>query len=187
MQRNGNDYMFKKLRDKYLNFYCLVASLYALSLIVFLSFVNIANAHNSSETKTPKKTIDISQIEVPFKNITGLGTDVAKSSAAAQSKDGQVVIFFGVTEEAGKAAYKALQEMMAEGSIELNGMYIADALELKVVNGYLIQSEQAIMTYAGAQRTSTIQNPSVNVGEILKEQLRKDYQEIIFPRRKQNK
>jgi hypothetical protein len=81
------------------------------------------------------------------------------------------------------ATIKALQEIIADESTAFKGMFLTDPKEPKIVNGYVVQHRNEIAIYADGQQTTVIGSPAEDVGEIIKSSLRKDYKEIIEPRR----
>lgn len=130
------------------------------------------------------ETVSYAHIQVPYKDIRGVETDAVKASAAIQSDDAQVIVFFCNDPAVWDVTYAALQEVHGKGNTAFKGMYIADPMEVRYSeNGYPVNSSQAIMIYADGQKTYTIENPDASIANTLISRLEHDFNQIIQPRR----
>ncbi len=154
-------------------------------VVAAMALFLISSIGHSPKADEGEAPINRSEVQVPLRDLRGAEADAVEAIASASSKDAQVIVFFGDNYDAYKSMVEALQEVITEGEIAFRGVILADPLEARIVHGYQISMEQEIAIYADAQLTSTIRNPNAEVGEAIKDQLQRDYERIILPRRGQ--
>jgi hypothetical protein len=162
----------------------------AASLAGVIAFAPIASAaEKPASPATPVSiTNEVSKVKVPMSDARGIQERGVQLSAAALSKNGQIMIFYGNVSgdpdvhAAFQAMTEAAREVIAAGKIPLKGVIVTDPMEMSKRDGTPFD-RTVIQFYANGFPTAVILDPGAKVGAKVKETLQEDYAQVILPSR----
>lgn len=124
-------------------------------------------------TLTPQAVAAQGSASVPIKHAESNSVEAIHFFAAQKSKDGLVLIFYGTDASARQAVLRAAGEALNAG-YPLRGVVLGPVRD---------DAPNVLEFYADAQLTATFLNPDETDGNAIVAQLKRNYVEIVQPRR----
>ena len=143
----------------------------AAALIASPAAVNDAQAQQQTAAQ---------QVKIPLRDLRGGEPEGIRMAAAAGSRGGQVVVFFGDNQAAYDATVSGVRAAIGQG-LPVKGIVLGSPIQL--VRAGKTHSLNQVVFYADGDRTGGIDNPDGKVAADVTQHLRKDFEGIILPRR----
>ncbi|KPM17707.1 hypothetical protein [Citromicrobium sp. WPS32] len=131
------------------------------------------------------QTVAADQVRLPMRDARGVQLRGVQMAAAMDSRDAQIVVFYGDSPAALEAAKQGAREAIAAG-LPVRGMMVADPLEPQIVGGSQISGRNQIEFYANGTSTAIIDNVDrapQRVAGMVRAELERGYNVVIRPQR----